>query len=306
VANRKKRGIDMHGLVVLDKPLELSSNHALQRVKRLFNAKKAGHTGTLDPLATGALVICFGRATKIAEHITSMQKCYSVVAKLGQETATGDREGEVTREAEVNAQHLAVVETLIPQFLGDIEQIPPMYSALKKDGVSLYKLARKGQEVERTVRKVHIHEIVLGKCTDQTIEMTVKCSKGTYIRTLVEDMGRALGCYAHVQQLRRVSVGDFGDAHPMLSIEQMESMQQQNKNLESLILPIETAFSHYPSRVLHDALVQMLQQGKGLQLEQDSSPEFVCIFDTQGVFRGLAQLEQGKTVKFNQFFGPPA
>jgi tRNA pseudouridine55 synthase len=206
----------------------------------------------------------------------------------------------------VNAQHLAVVETLIPQFLGDIEQIPPMYSALKKDGVSLYKLARKGQEVERTVRKVHIHEIVLGKCTDQTIEMTVKCSKGTYIRTLVEDMGRALGCYAHVQQLRRVSVGDFGDAHPMLSIEQMESMQQQNKNLESLILPIETAFSHYPSRVLHDALVQMLQQGKGLQLEQDSSPEFVRIFDTQGVFRGLAQLEQGKTVKFNQFFGPPA
>ena len=302
MANRKKRGIDMHGLVVLDKPLELSSNHALQRVKRLFNARKAGHTGTLDPLASGALVICFGRATKVAEHITCLQKYYSVVAKLGQETTTGDSEGEVTQRADVDEHHIAAFQSLIPQFLGVIEQVPPMYSALKKDGVPLYKLARQGQQVERSPRQVKIHEIVLGETTHDTVEMMVKCSKGTYIRTLVEDMGRALGCYAHVKLLRRMSVGDFGTLYPMTTLQQMESMLQHNENIESLILPTESAYSGYPSKTLNEGFVQILQRGKSLQLEQADSSKYLRIFNTQGVFRGLAELEQGKTVKFNQFF----
>jgi len=293
----------MHGLVVLDKPLALSSNHALQQVKRLFNARKAGHTGTLDPLASGALVICFGRATKVAEHITSMQKCYSVVAQLGQETTTGDSEGEVTRQADVKQHHIEGFQALIPQFLGDIEQVPPMYSALKKDGVPLYKLARQGQQVERGSRLVKIHDIMLGEMTNDTVEMTVKCSKGTYIRTLVEDMGRALGCYAHVKLLRRLSVGDFGTLYPMVTMQEMESVLQHHKNIESLVLPIETAYSGYPSKTLNEGFVQMLQQGIGLQLEQTHSLKYLRIFDTQGVLRGLAQLEQGKAVKFNQFFG---
>ena len=302
MANRKKRGIDMHGLVVLDKPLELSSNHALQRVKRLFNARKAGHTGTLDPLASGALVICFGRATKVAEHITAMQKCYSVVAQLGQETTTADSEGEVTHQAEVEPHHIDQLQALVPQFLGDIEQVPPMYSALKKDGVPLYKLARQGQQVDRSPRQVKIHEIVLGETTRDTVEMIVKCSKGTYIRTLVEDMGRALGCYAHVKFLRRLSVGDFGTLYPMTTLQQMESMLQHNENIESLIHPTESAYSGYPSKTLNEGFVQILQLGKSLQLEQADSLGYLRIYDTQGVFRGLAELEQGKTVKFNQFF----
>ena len=292
----------MHGLLVLDKPLELSSNHALQRVKRLLNAKKAGHTGTLDPLATGALVICLGRATKIADHITSASKRYFVIAKLGEQTATGDLEGDVVQQAEVTQQHIDKLEATIPHFLGEIEQIPPMFSAIKKDGVPLYKLARQGQEVERAARKVTIKQIEIGEITSDTVTMTVQCSKGTYIRTLVEDIGKELGCYAHVQTLRRLSVGDFGRQYPMVTLEEIEAMQAQEQDLEKLILPTEAAFSEYPFKVLNHAFILMLLKGMKLQLLDPEEAGYLCIYDTQRIFRGLAVIDQGRIVKFNQFY----
>ena len=224
MAKKSKSGRDLHGLLVLDKPLGLSSNHALQRVKRLFNAKKVGHTGTLDPLATGVLVLCFGRATKIVDHIMQAKKVYYVVAKLGEQTDTGDSEGQVIASDEVTQQHIDKVESIVESFVGEIEQIPPMYSALKKDGVPLYKMARKGQEVERTPRKVHIESIDINRIDVDTVAMTVCCSKGTYIRTLVEDIGTKLGCYAHVAELRRLSVGCFGTQLPMVTFEQLEAL----------------------------------------------------------------------------------
>lgn len=301
MSNKIKRGRELHGLVVLDKPLHLSSNHALQRVKRLLNVKKAGHTGTLDPLATGVLVLCLGRATKIANHVADADKRYFVIAKLGQQTQTGDLEGEVIKQAEVTAQHLARVASVIAEFTGPIVQIPPMYSAIKKDGVALYKLAREGKEVERSARKVLIKDIKLQAVTDNSISMFVECSKGTYIRTLVEDIGQALGCYAHVETLRRLSVGQFGDKYPMVSLEEMEKLTQQGQNLEKLILPVQTAFSQYPSIKLNNGLISMLEKGSKLQLTSENASGYICIVDTHDIFRGLADIEQGQIVKFSRF-----
>ena len=237
MAKKNKFGRDIHGLLVLDKPLGVSSNHALQRVKRLFNAKKAGHTGTLDPLATGVLVLCFGRATKIADHVMGAKKSYYVVAKLGDQTDTADKEGEIIASADVNEQHLSALTEVVKSFVGEIEQIPPMYSALKKDGVPLYKLAREGKEVERAVRKVKIYSCVIENVQNDKVGMTVHCSKGTYIRTLVEDIGAKLGCFAHVDELRRLSVGDFGLTHKMYSYETLEQLAEQQ--------PLELERDHY-------------------------------------------------------------
>ncbi|MCL4147813.1 UNVERIFIED_CONTAM: hypothetical protein GTU68_018180, partial [Idotea baltica] len=179
----------IHGLLVLDKSLGISSNHALQHVKRLFNAKKAGHTGTLDPLATGALVLCFGRATKIADHIMGAKKSYYTVAKLGEQTDTADKEGQVIATSEVKQQHLDAITETVKSFVGDIDQIPPMYSAIKKDGVPMYKLAREGKQVERPSRRVYIDSIVIESIQENRIGMTVHCSKGHYIRTWLKIFG---------------------------------------------------------------------------------------------------------------------
>ena len=301
MSNKIKRGRDLHGLVVLDKPLNISSNHALQRVKRLLNAKKAGHTGTLDPLATGVLVLCLGRATKIADHVANADKRYFVVAKLGQQTQTGDLEGEVIKQTQVSEQHLAQVPAVIAQFIGSIEQIPPMYSALKKDGVALYKLARQGTEVERSARTVSIAHIGINDISHDTVSMTVACSKGTYIRTLVEDIGKTLGCYAHVHTLRRLSVGQFGDNYPMVTLEEIEQRAHQRQNLEHFILPARAAFSQYPAITLNDGLILMLEKGRKFKLSAENTSGFIRIIDTHEIFRGLADVEQGQIVKFRQF-----
>src|SRR5256885_529452 len=203
----------VHGVLLLDKPLELSSNDALQKVKWLLRAEKAGHTGTLDPLATGVLPLCFGAATKFSQLQLEAAKTYEAIARLGQTTTTADAEGEVLREravdlAALTAERLAAVQA---QFTGAIRQVPPMYSALKKDGKALYEYARAGIEVERPAREVTIHALELSLTQDSeglpAIRMLVTCSKGTYIRTLAEDVGEALGCGAHLRALRRIDTG---------------------------------------------------------------------------------------------------
>ena len=288
--------------MVLDKSLGISSNQALQRVKYLFNAKKAGHTGTLDPLATGALVICFGRATKIADHIMGSEKSYFVVAKLGEQTETGDKEGIVIKCNDVNDSHIAQIDYVLKNFQGDIEQIPPMYSAIKQDGVPLYKLAREGKQVDRKRRKVKIYSIVVEEIQGHSVAMTVHCSKGTYIRTLVEDIGSELGCYAHVEKLRRLSVGEYGISQTMHTFDQMEAISQSSMlALDRLILPIETAFSDYPRIIFKNGVILAMEKGLRIFPKMEISNKYIRIYDTNQAFRGLGQLNEDGSLHFSNF-----
>ena len=303
MAKKKNRGRDLHGLLVLDKPLEVSSNKALQRAKYLFDAKKAGHTGTLDPLATGVLVICFGKATKIAQHVTDASKTYSVVATLGEITDTGDKEGEVVERVEVSAKHIEQLGAVMQKFVGEIEQIPPMYSALKKNGVPLYKLAREGVSVPREARRVTIYSLELGDVGQRQVEFTVHCSKGTYVRTLVEDIGHALGCGAHVATLRRLRVGIFGQDYPMYTFAQLEQIAEVGiRRLDSVVLPIEKAFAHYPKIELKDGLIQLAERGVQLKLSEGQNAELLRVFDSDQIFRGLGQLDAAGRLHFQRFY----
>lgn len=217
----------VHGVLLLDKPIGLSSNDALQKAKWLLRAEKAGHTGTLDPLATGLLPLCFGAATKFSQLHLDADKCYEATVALGVKTTTGDTEGDVveTREVHVASEQLQVV---LQKFTGPIQQIPPMHSALKKDGKALYEYARAGIEVERIARDVTIYELS-GELVDElTIKLIVKCSKGTYIRTLGEDIGEALGCCAHLSRLRRIGTGGF-DVSRCVTLAQLEAMTEDER-----------------------------------------------------------------------------
>ena len=221
----------VHGVLLLDKPLGLSSNQALQKAKWLLRAEKAGHTGTLDPLATGVLPLCFGAATKFSQIHLDANKSYEAEVRLGITTSTADAEGDVlcSRKVEVSAQQLAAVAL---RFTGALQQVPPMYSALKKDGKALYEYARAGQEVERAARSVTIYALeITGSVLDgpaPSFTMRVACSKGTYIRTLAEDMGEALGCGGHVIALRRIKTGDFDDAQ-CISLDALEAMPEEQR-----------------------------------------------------------------------------
>ncbi|WP_454902932.1 tRNA pseudouridine(55) synthase TruB [Variovorax gossypii] len=217
----------VHGVLLLDKPLGLSSNQALQKAKWLLRAEKAGHTGTLDPLATGVLPLCFGAATKFSQLHLDADKTYEATARLGVKTATGDAEGQVIAERPVHVtpEDLARVEA---QFTGPIRQVPPMHSALKKDGKALYEYAREGVEVERAPRDVVIHRLAIGAVGDHVIRIRATVSKGTYIRTLGEDIGEALGCGAHLTSLRRIATGDFVEAQ-CITLEALEAMDEDER-----------------------------------------------------------------------------
>lgn len=307
MAKKNKKGRDLHGLLVLDKPQGLSSNQALQQVKRLFNANKAGHAGTLDPLATGVLVLCFGRATKIVEHIVGAGKTYHVIAKLGEQTDSGDREGEVIAKTDVQEQQLAGISQVVDAFIGDIEQIPPMYSALKKNGVPLYKLAREGKQVERAARTVHIADIKIENIKANNdgiyVSMLVSCSKGTYIRSLVEDIGAKLGCYAHVAELRRLSVGKFGSQHPMLTQHELEYYVTEDCHMaENALLQIEAAFLEYPRYEMKNGLLLALEQGAELNYPTEIKSNYMRIYDTDQVFRGLGTRDSQQHIHFSKQF----
>ena len=242
----KRRAV--HGVLLLDKPLGLSSNDALQKAKWLFRAEKAGHTGTLDPLATGLLPLCFGAATKFSQLHLDADKRYEAIAALGVKTTTGDAEGDVLERRDVHVND-ELLQSVLQQFRGEIEQIPPMHSALKKDGKALYEYARAGIEVERIARNVVIHHITADFIADTAIKLIVKCSKGTYIRTLGEDIGDKLGCGAHLSSLRRVGTGGF-DVAQCVTLEALEAMTE-NERLDCL-LPVESLLEEH-ARVTLDA-----------------------------------------------------
>ena len=258
---RNFRSLD--GVLLFDKPLELSSNTALQKVRRLFLAEKAGHTGTLDPLATGLLPICFGEATKFSNALLDASKTYRAVLRLGSTTSTGDAEGEVLSQHPVNVQ-LSDIETVLERFRGDIEQLPPMHSALKHQGKPLYEYIRKGQTIERELRSVTIHTLELEQFAEDEVTITVHCSKGTYVRTLAEDIGAALGCGAHLIALRRTAIAHFklADAH---TLEQLEAMTETERTV--CLMPVESLMPDMPILQLDEVHVKRLAQGQRLALD---------------------------------------
>lgn len=264
IALPRKKRVPVHGVLLLDKPTGISSNDALIKAKRMLNAEKAGHTGTLDPFASGLLPLCFGEATKFSQDLLEADKTYQAVVHMGVQTSTGDTEGDVIATAQVNLTR-EQIEAVLPRFRGAIQQIPPMYSALKRDGRPLYEYARAGITLEREARDITIHHLSLVDWQPPMLTLDVTCSKGTYIRVLGEDIGHALGCGAHLQQLRRTGAGTLTIAGAV-SLEQFDAMTPQQR--EQALAPVDALVSSFPEVRLTDELVLRFMQGQRLALGQ--------------------------------------
>ncbi len=290
MGRRRVRGRDVNGILLLDKPSGITSNDALQQVKRLFYAKKAGHTGSLDPLACGVLPICMGEATKVSAFLLDADKRYQVRCQLGVRTTTADAEGEVVETRPVGSWSAEQLEAIFDQFRGRIEQIPPMYSALKHQGQRLYKLARQGVEVEREPRPVHIYELNLTGQGDDWIDIGVHCSKGTYVRTLVEDIGEKLGCGAHVSALSRGMVGPYG-AGQLVTLEQLQDLKENDMPaMDDLLLPIESALSQWPDVDLSTDAAFYLQQGQPVLVPHAPTSGWVRLYEGNRSFLGMGEI----------------
>jgi tRNA pseudouridine55 synthase len=297
IAGKKKiQARNVNGILLLDKPIGVSSNAALQTVKRLYNAKKAGHTGSLDPLASGMLPICFGEATKFSQYLLDTDKRYQVVCKLGITTATGDAEGDILQRREVPDLTKKQVEKALQQFRGDIEQIPSMYSAIKQNGEPLYKLARQGITVERKARAITIYDLEIINLQKDILELDIHASKGTYVRTLVADIGELLGCGAYITNLHRTSVGQYA-AKQMHSLESLQVLaeQQDFASLDALLLPIETMFVAWPDLILTDITAHYLTQGQPVIVPRAPSSGWMKLKSQSGAFHGVGEvLEDGR------------
>src|SRR5690554_2944825 len=267
---RRRRGLPVDGVLLLDKPQGLSSNQALQQVRRLLQAQKAGHTGTLDPMATGLLPVCLGEATKFSAQLLEADKTYCTRVQLGVVTDTGDAEGEVIERHAVAGLSASDVEGVLERFRGEIEQTPPMYSALKHQGRKLYELAREGKTVERAVRRVTVYDARLLAVEGTAFELEVRVSKGTYIRTLAEDIGRALGCGAHITALRRLATGPFG-AEGMLDIERLEALPDQAAR-KAVLLPVDVLVAHLPRLALSETARQRVMHGQAVGVDTLDMP----------------------------------
>ena len=280
----------VNGVLVLDKPHGMSSNQALQKVRWLLNAEKAGHTGSLDPLATGVLPLCFGEATKFSQYLLDADKGYETLARLGVTTTTGDAEGEVLEERQVTVGREAL-EAVLPRFRGEIEQVPPMYSALKKDGQPLYKLARAGEVVEREARSVTIARLELLAFEAPCATLAVSCSKGTYIRTLVEDIGRELGCGAHVAALRRTQAGPFGLAQAV-TLEELVQVHAEggNEALDRFLLPVDAGLEHWPLLQLSEHSAYYWLHGQPVRAPEAPKFGMLRVQDHEGRFIGIGEV----------------
>lgn len=282
---RPKKNIN--GVLLLDKPLGFSSNQALQKIKWLLQAAKAGHTGTLDPLATGLLPLCFGEATKFAHYLTDADKTYVATLKLGATTTTGDAEGEELVLQAVNVSQ-AQFEAACNQFVGKISQVPPMYSALKHEGKALYEYARAGVEIERKARLVNIHRIQINSFEGDIARITVTCSKGTYIRTLAEDIGAMLGCGAHLIGLRRTATANY-DISQAITLEQFEATPAEQR--EALLLPEDSAVQHLPAITLDENSSFYLQRGQAVWKSGVIAQGLLRLYGEQAQFLGLGELQ---------------
>lgn len=300
VVRSKRRDVD--GVLLLDKPIGLSSNEALQKVKRLFHANKAGHTGALDPLASGMLPICFGEATKFSRFLLDADKRYRVTARLGERTTTSDAEGEIIDRRAINVNR-EQIESALDQFRGTIQQVPSMFSALKYQGRPLYEYARQGIEVPRQARQITLYEIQFIGWQHDELELEVHCSKGTYIRTLIDDLGESLGCGAHVIELRRLQVENY-PVEAMVTLETLQAQPDLSSNddssyiLDALLMPMTTLVRGLPEVNIEPVPATHLKQGKAIVVEALVPAELVCLTEGQDrVFIGVGMVdEQGRIV----------
>ena len=293
---------DVSGLLLLDKPKGLTSNQALQDVKYLLNAKKAGHTGSLDPLATGLLPLCFGEATKLSSYLLDSDKTYLATFKLGENTNTYDSEGEIiqTRSVDVSEQHLIAS---MENFVGILHQIPPMYSALKKDGKPLYELARQGIEVTREARRMELHRFELIDYNQEHVDVLISCSSGFYVRSLAHDLGEALGCGAHVSALRRTTAGDLS-VDNAISIEQLKEMSQPSER-QVLLEPADQILNHFQALELNKYQVERLFQGQSIPQNGLPANGLVRLYlESTDQFLGVGLIIQGHSIKPKRLINP--
>jgi tRNA pseudouridine55 synthase len=304
MARRRPKGRNVSGILLLDKPSGISSNHALQRVKRLYDAAKAGHTGSLDPLATGLLPLCLGYTTKFSGFLLDADKRYRVRIRLGVSTTTADAEGDLVAERPTDAVTETMLRQVLARFVGEIQQLPPMHSAVKHQGQRLYKLAREGKEVERAPRRISIHALDLLAFELPEIELDVHCSKGTYVRTLAEDIGNALGCGGHVSALRRSGVGPYVEGETdFITLGQIEEIidrhadddAARNAALDALLLPLDTVLGHCPAVKLSADAAFYLAQGQSVMVPRAPAEGMVRLYDVSDHFLGIGQiLDDGK------------
>lgn len=297
----RKKGRDVHGVFLLDKPQGVSSNDIMQKVKRLFKANKAGHTGALDPLATGMLSICLGEATKFSQFLLDSDKRYVVTAKLGERTDTSDAEGQVVQSREVNVAEADILAAL-SAFRGEILQVPTMFSALKHNGKPLYEYARAGITVEREARPITIFELKFIDYQAPFLTLEVHCSKGTYIRTLVDDLGEVLGCGAHVTMLRRLAVADY-PIEEMMPIEDLALLVDSfpSSELDRLLLPMDTAVASLPQLNLTAEQTKAVGFGQRVKFENTQALNgLVRLFSENGQFLGIAEITAGNIIRPNR------
>lgn len=292
----KRHGRRLDGILVMDKPSGMTSNKLLQIVKRQFAAEKAGHTGSLDPMATGVLPLCFGEATKVSQYLLDADKCYRARICLGVTTTTGDADGEVTGSSSVPNLSREQIGQALAGFLGEIEQVPSIYSALKQDGVPLYKLARQGKEIREKRRIVTIHSIVLHDWSSPQLEVDVCCSKGTYVRSLAEDLGKLLGCGAHLTALRRTAAGPFRlqDCHTTGELEALAASGGQAA-LDGLLVSADQAIDWMPAQELSAEDARRLRQGQVVVLA-DGAGEGLVRVRAEGLFLGIARITRDRTL----------
>ena len=287
--NQKISRRHISGVFLLNKPLGLSSNAALQKVRWLYRAQKAGHTGALDPLATGLLPICLGEATKFSHYLLDSTKRYQTTVRLGQTTTTGDVEGDILQERPIPVLSQELIEQTLEKFRGDIQQVPPMYSALKKEGKPLYELARKGIEIERETRPVTIYALELIEFTENSITLDVTCSKGTYIRVLGEDIGEVLGCGGHLTMLHRIQTGHF-ELIPSYTIEYLESLTEEQR--EALLLPVYAPIDHFLKIQVPEGREKYFCNGLESNIDHSAEAE-VLVFSGERCL-GLAEITDKK------------
>jgi tRNA pseudouridine55 synthase len=286
--DRRSMAGGLDGVVLLDKPVGLSSNVALQKVKRLFGARRAGHTGSLDPLASGLLPICLGQATRFSGYLLDAAKAYRVSGLLGARTSTGDAEGETVERCEWTHLQRERFETVLADFRGAIRQVPPMYSALKQGGERLYRKARRGETVEREPRDIEIYALELEQWEPPVFALNVRCSKGTYVRSLVEDVARAAGSCAHVTALRRYAAGPYGEGD-MHTLDALEALAGGGAaGLAGVVLPTDTAVAALPAITLEPADASRLRQGQVVQLGTGGDEELLRVYESGG-FLGVAE-----------------
>ena len=294
----RKRGRDIHGVFLLDKPQGMSSNDIMQKVKRIFQANKAGHTGALDPLATGMLPICLGEATKFSQFLLDADKRYLVTAKLGERTDTSDAEGQIIETREVKVKTPEIL-TALERFRGDILQVPTMFSALKHNGKPLYEYARQGITVEREARPITIFELNFIEYNAPYLTLEVHCSKGTYIRTLVDDLGEVLGCGAHVTMLRRTAVADY-PTEKMLDWHALQSLAepQDLSLLDALLLPMDTAVAKLPALTLNESQTQGIGFGQRIKFDNLNRLQGqVRLFSHENRFLGVALIDENNVIR---------